>query len=261
VRIDLPQGQATFDRMGSGLDLVMLHSLLTDRDAFDPVIPELASRWRVTKLDLPGFGGSTLCGSSIDDYARFVGAFLATAGYDPVTTALMGNGLGGFVALGVAVRFGDSFDRLVLAGCGAAFPEAGRVGFAQMADRVSAGGMEAIVEVALRRIYTNEYLASHPGEASARREVLVKTDPAAFINACRALESVDYTLLARRVTNPTLIITGSQDAATPPALGATLAKLIPGARFVELPGLAHAPQLQDPRAFLSVAGPYLQIPR
>ena len=246
--------------MGEGPDLVLLHSLLTDRDAFDPVIPELALRWQVTKLDLPGFGGSDLCGPSIDDYARFVGAFLATAGYDPVTTALMGNGLGGFVALGAAVRYGDSFDRLVLAGAGAAFPEEGRLVFARMADRVAAAGMEAIGDIALRRIYTEEYLAAHPEEAAARRDVLVKTDPAAFINACRALEHVDYTLLARRVTNPTLIVTGSLDAATPPVLGAALAKLIPGARFTELPGLAHAPQLQDPAAFLAVAGAYLQAP-
>ena len=39
-------------------DLVVLHSLLADRHAFDPVLPALAAKHRVTLINLPGFHGS-----------------------------------------------------------------------------------------------------------------------------------------------------------------------------------------------------------
>ncbi len=51
-------GVLTAVRTGQGSDLVMLHSLLADRHAFDPVVPALAARHRVTLFNLPGFHGS-----------------------------------------------------------------------------------------------------------------------------------------------------------------------------------------------------------
>jgi hypothetical protein len=45
-------GATTALRGGSGPDLVLVHSLLTDRDAFQAVVPELAERFRVTLLNL-----------------------------------------------------------------------------------------------------------------------------------------------------------------------------------------------------------------
>ncbi len=45
-------------RTGEGPDIVVLHSLLADRHAFDPVLPALAAKHRVTLFNLPGFHGS-----------------------------------------------------------------------------------------------------------------------------------------------------------------------------------------------------------
>ena len=52
------RGTLTAVRTGQGRDLVVLHSLLADRHAFDPVLPALAARHRVTLINLPGFHGS-----------------------------------------------------------------------------------------------------------------------------------------------------------------------------------------------------------
>ena len=51
-------GALTAVRTGQGRDLVLLHSLLADRHAFDPVLPALAAKHRVTLFNLPGFHGS-----------------------------------------------------------------------------------------------------------------------------------------------------------------------------------------------------------
>ena len=244
------RGEVSIESVGDGPDLVLLHSLLTDKDAFDPIVPLLSDRWRVTKVGLPGFAGSTRCEPDIDGFADSVGALLEVEKFDPATTTLIGNGFGGFVALGAAVRHSDLFDRLVLIGCGTGFsPEAAKV-FDTMSSKVSEGGMAAIVDIALGRIFTAAYLADHPDEAEQRRQVLLQTDPESFIIAARALQSVDYSAEAANVHNPTLIVVGSEDQATPPAMGEDLAKRMPAATFRLLPGLAHAPQLQDPAALV-----------
>lgn len=245
------------ERAGRGPDLLLLHSLLSDRDVFSRVEPHLSPSWRLNEVDLPGFGESTPVEPSIDAYADFVGALLEAGGYDPETTALLGNGLGAFVALGTAVRHGSRFDRLVLVGCGAAFSESGRESFPAMIDAVRSGGMEAVLDTAVRRIYTDDYIARHPDAAEERRSVLRRTSPEAFVAACRALYEVDYRERLVTVANPTLIVVGEDDRATPPALARELRDGIPGASLHELAGVAHAPQLQDPSRFMEVVRPFL----
>ena len=244
------RGEISVESIGEGPDLILLHSLLTDKDAFDPIIPLLSERWRLTKVGLPGFAGSTRCEANIDAFADSVAALLEAEGYDPATTTLLGNGFGGFVALGAAIRHGDLFARLILVGCGTGFsPEAARV-FDTMSSKVADGGMASIVDIALGRIFTAAYLADHPDEAEERRRVLLQTAPESFIIAARALQSVDYSAEVTNVQNPTLIVVGSEDQATPPAMGEDLARRMPVATFRQLPGLAHAPQLQDPAALV-----------
>jgi pimeloyl-ACP methyl ester carboxylesterase len=48
------RGALTAVRTGAGRDLVILHSLLADRHAFDPVLEALAAKHRVTLFNLPG---------------------------------------------------------------------------------------------------------------------------------------------------------------------------------------------------------------
>ena len=57
-RLATADGATTALRGGKGPDLFIVHSLLTDRDAFQAVLPDLVERFRVTLLNLPGFHGS-----------------------------------------------------------------------------------------------------------------------------------------------------------------------------------------------------------
>jgi pimeloyl-ACP methyl ester carboxylesterase len=250
-------GGVSSKRAGRGAALILLHSLLTDRGVFDRVVPALASEWTVHAIDLPGFGSTPAVAPTIDAYADVVGAVLEDGGFDPTTTAILGNGLGAFVALGAAVRHGDRFDRLVLVGCGAAFPPPTAEAFPVMAAAAAGGGMEAVVERALARIFPRDYIESHPEEADERRRVLLNTRPEVFAAACRALAAVDYSIAARSVGNPTLIVVGSEDTATSPAMAEQLHALIGGSQMIRLEGLGHGPQLQDPARFVTAVGPFL----
>jgi 3-oxoadipate enol-lactonase len=246
----------SYSDTGSGEIRVLLHSLLTDRTAFDAVSGSLGGR--VISVDLPGFGATEPVEPDIDHYAGLVGAFLETLDREPGEISLVGNGLGAFVALGTAIHRGEIFGRLLLVGCGAFFPDAAKTAFENMISLVEDGGMAAVIPVALRRIFTEEYLDAHQDMAEERAEVLRKTDPRAFVTACEALGRLDYRFGAPAVRNPTLIVVGEQDRATPPAMAEELHELLPESSLVRMPGLAHAPHIQAPGEFVAATRPFLE---
>jgi 3-oxoadipate enol-lactonase len=244
------------EQIGKGPDLVLLHSLLTDPRSFAAVVPALSRSRRVTLVSLPGFGRSAPAGASIEDSADRVAHFLDALGGTP---DVLGNGYGGFVALALAARHGGKLGKLVLVDTGATFPEAGRAPFRAMADAVGKGGMAAVVDAAVRRIFPDDWLAAHPQAAAERREVLLRMNVSSFAAACRALAKVDLRPELPRIENPTLVVVGSLDAATPPVLARELASGIPGAQLAELPGCGHCPPLQQPSEFVAAVAPFLAV--
>jgi len=252
--VETALGRVSYAETGSGPVRLVLHSLLTDRGAFDRVAEPLAGRF--IAMDLPGFGATDTARPDIDDYAHRVGALIETLELDRPT--LIGNGLGAFVALGTAIHHGDLVDRLLLVGCGAGFQEPAKSAFTRMIEAVEAGGIEAVIPIALRRIFTETYLEQHHDMADERAEVLRRTDPSAFINACRSLLALDYRAVAPTIGNPTMIVVGEEDEATPPPLAEELHARVPGSALVRLPGVAHAPQIQDPAGFITATRQFLE---
>jgi len=244
------------EQTGKGPDLVLLHSLLTDPRSFAAVVPALSRSRRVTLVSLPGFGRSAPAGGSIEDSADRLAHFVDALGGKP---DVLGNGYGGFIALALAARHGEKLGKLVLVDTGAAFPEEGRAPFRAMADAVGKRGMAAVVDAAVRRLFPDDWLAAHPGAAAERREVLLQMNVSSFATACRALAKVDLRPELPRIQNPTVVVVGSLDAATPPPLARELASGIPGARLVELPGCGHCPPLQQPSELVAAIAPFLRI--
>ncbi len=155
-------GALTAARTGAGPDLVILHSLLADRHAFDAVLPALAAKFRVTLVNLPGFHGSRPAVLALMD------AYVAAIedGFDEFGIArdavLMGNGFGGSIALAFAIAHPERIARLVLERCRRRFPPEGRAAFATMAQKVADSGLDSVAEIAAKRVYSPAYLEAHP---------------------------------------------------------------------------------------------------
>jgi 3-oxoadipate enol-lactonase len=115
------------------------------------------------------------------------------------------------------------------------------------------------VAAAVRRIFPERYLAAHPEALGERREVLLRMQPQHFATACRALARVDLRPTLSTIRNPTLVIVGELDAATPPALAAELAAGIPGATLVQIRACGHCPPLEHPQAFLAAVTAFLGV--
>jgi 3-oxoadipate enol-lactonase len=242
--------------VGQGPDLLLLHSLLTDRTVFDPIVPRLARGRRVILLNLPGFGASTPAGPRIEDYADRVAALMDALRLGPGADVL-GMSFGGFVATALAARHGARLGRLVLVDTAAAFPEPAKIPLRGMAERAVQAGMAAVVDTAVRRMFTDAFIAAHPEVVERQAAILRRAEPRAFATACRALADLDLRPALGAIRNPTRVVVGALDATTPPALARELAAGIGGATLVEIPDCAHCPPIENPAALLAAVEPFL----
>jgi 3-oxoadipate enol-lactonase len=233
-------------------DLVLLHSLLSDRSAFDGVRDALGRDFRLHVPDLPGYGASPSRGeATIEAYADRLAPAI------PQGAALLGNGFGGFVAVALAIRQGAKLGALVAAPALAGFPPPAREPFRVMAAKVRAGGMAAVLDAAVQRMFPPAFIAAHPEIVAERKRALAKAEPQAFARACLALASLDLKSHLEKIACRTLVVAGELDQTTPAALARELAAGIPGAQFRELEGCGHCPQIEAPQAFVEALRSFL----
>ena len=173
-------------------------------------------------------------------------------GHD-VQTALQGS----VVALTAVIRHPDLAERVVLADCGAAFTEPGRAAFRGMSAGVEKGGLAAIADVAMRRLFAPGYQVEHPDLIAQRRERFLAMAPQTFHAAAASLAALDLRPQLAGMKLPALVLVGEMDEATPAPMSIELAAGLPNARLVILPGLAHVPQLQAPEQFLAALAGFI----
>ena len=75
---------------------------------------------------------------------------------------------------------------------------------------------------------------------------------------CAAIRDADHTEMVKRISVPTLCVTGEHDGATPPALVRSMADLIPGAEFRVIEGAGHIPCVEEPEELVSLMREFLE---
>ena len=249
-------GRVNAAQSGNGPALFLFHSLLSDRASFDAIIPSLSQSFRVIVPELPGFGGSSAVTGGLVAVADRMAEVVKESGGGG-DTMVLGNGYGGFVALQMAIRHPGIAKRLILADCGAAFSESGREAFRNMAAVSKAKGLQAIADIAMRRLFAPEFQAQHTDLMRDRRDAFLRTDPQVLQAACAALAELDLRPQLEQVRIPVLVLVGEHDEATPPPMSRELAAGLPNARLKIIPGCAHVPQLQSPQLFLMAIGDFI----
>jgi 3-oxoadipate enol-lactonase len=250
-----------YQQAGAGPDLLLLHSLLTEMSVFDEVLPSLTRTHRITRINLPGFGASSPAVlDSVADHADHVARVMDALGL-PSTTDVFGNGFGAFVALELAIRHGSRMSRLMVADTLAAFPEPARAPFRGMAEKVRAGGMQPVLDTAIGRMFPPAFQQARPAVVAARKLALSGVDPQCFARACLALAQMDLQPLLGGIGSRTLVMCGSLDLTTPPALAEQAARAIPGAQYRELADSGHCPMLEQPALLASMMEDFLAAAR
>lgn len=101
-------------KSGNGAPMVLLHTIRTQLDYFQEVMPTLAQHYTVYAVDLPGHGYSSIdTKASYDEpyFRRAIIAFIEKLNLSDVT--LVGESIGGVIALTVAAQLPDRIKAVV----------------------------------------------------------------------------------------------------------------------------------------------------
>ena len=226
--------------------LVLSNSLGTDFAMWEAQMPTLSERFRVLRYDTRGHGQSSVPPGpyAIAQLGRDVVALLDHLELDRIT--FCGLSLGGMTGMWLGVHAPERLQRLVLANTAPRM--APSTLWNDRIAKVNAGGMAAISEAVLARWFTAEFKLREPAQVGALQAMMERTPAAGYVGCCAAIRDMDQREAVAAIAMPTLVIAGTQDAATPPADGRFLAETISDARYVELPA-AHLSNIEAAAAF------------
>jgi pimeloyl-ACP methyl ester carboxylesterase len=246
-------------KAGSGpTALILLHTVRTQLDQFQVVIPRILHAFTIYALDLPGMGWSDITpGASYTEPAlrRAVIEFIDTL--DIADLTLAGESMGATLSLTASTELADRVRRVVAFNTydyskgvgranrvasayvgGARLPVIGplvtRTENKPVLGIVMRGGLLDGSKLPAHYLDELRRVGRRPGYARVTREVFRNVDS---MIAARALYG--------RATAPVTLIYGEHDWSRMPEREANLA-LLPGARSISLPGTGHFAALEQP---------------
>jgi 3-oxoadipate enol-lactonase len=232
---------------GAGPPLMLVNSLGTALDLWEPQVGPLAARFRLVRYDQRGHGGTPAPQGpyTIAELAGDALELLDRLGLERVSVC--GLSIGGAVATWIAANAPERVDRLVIASAGNRFatPEVWR----ERAAAVRAGGTEAVVDAVLGRWFTPAFAAAKPEVVAAFRAAFCAVHREGYAGCCEALEEWDASSHLGRIRAPALVLSGSEDSVAPPENGRAMADGIAGARFTVIEDAAHLASAGQPAAF------------
>jgi|HubBroStandDraft_6_1064221.scaffolds.fasta_scaffold01341_5 3-oxoadipate enol-lactonase/4-carboxymuconolactone decarboxylase len=238
--------------------LVLSNSIGTDHALWAPQMPDLLDHFRVLRYDTRGHGASDSPNGdySIEMLARDVLDLTRAVGIEKF--AFCGLSLGGMTGQSIAANSPDRVTALILANSSALM--APKSNWDTRRQSVLKGGMAAVADLAMGRFFSAETLASESPYPPSVRNTLLGTNPIGYAGCCAAIREMDQVGLLRKISAPTLVISGDRDVSTPwMGHGEILAREIPGAQAVHLPA-AHLSNLEQPHSFTAAVLNFLLPP-
>jgi 2-succinyl-6-hydroxy-2,4-cyclohexadiene-1-carboxylate synthase len=230
-----------------GENLVLLHGFSGTHRAWDRVVAELdPERYRALALDLPGHGALASVRRPIE-FADCVRHVLDSAG--PERFVLCGYSMGGRVAMHVALAAPERLSGLVLIACNPGIEDERERAERRADDDALAAGLETEpYEDFIERWRTQPLFAADPPEVGElARADQRRNDPLAMAAVLRGLGSGAMEPLwgsLGRIDMPAAVLVGQRDTKFM-RIGARMARAIPGARLIVLPG-GHGLPLESP---------------
>jgi len=228
---------------GERTPIVFLHGVGSDKSVWRPQLDHFGRERRAVAFDYPGYGESDPApeGTTRDDYADAIISGLHELGVD--RAHVCGLSLGGVVAIAMHHADRDRCASLILADTFAQHPD-GRAIYER--GVAASENLRAMAEARA------DVLLAQPADPAVRGEVvetMARIDPAAYRIGAEAVWLADQSDRARDIRVPTLVLCGSEDRVTPPALSHELVELIAGARYAEIDGAGHLANLERADVF------------
>jgi pimeloyl-ACP methyl ester carboxylesterase len=258
VSVTAADVRITWERLGDGPPLLLVHGLGYARWGWEPVAGPLGEDFTVLLFDNRGIGDSDAPPGpyTAGELARDALGVLDAAGVE--RAHVLGTSLGGIVAQELVLAAPERVDKLVLACTTPGGPTAAPM--PQRTVQLLAEGQKLPPEVALRR-YVENALAPGADDAIVETIMAHRLATAQPLPAWQAQAAAGMTFDAAdrigAIDAPTLVLHGTEDFVVDPANAPLLASLIPGARLELFPGTGHLFFWEEPERFVRVVKEFL----
>lgn len=236
--------------------ILLLHGWGSNIALFQRMIDHLSRYRRVYALDMPGFGesGEPQTPWSVDDFADCVLEFIQFCGIKKAI--LLGHSHGGRVSIKIANRNSLPFEltKLILVdSAGILPPKTLKKRVRQRCYKIgrtvlSVGVVQKMFPDALENLRNKHGSADYKSATPLMRQSLVK------------VVNEDLEPLLPNIKQPTLLIWGADDTATPLSDGKRMEELIPDAGLVTIQNAGHYSFLDQWGIVRRVLDSFLQIP-
>lgn len=228
--------------------LILSHSLGTDHRMWDRQVQAFGKDFRILLYDHPGHGKSTLrpAQGRIADYGGDVLALLDSLKIEKAS--FCGLSLGGMVGIWLGAFSGSRFDKLLLCNTGARIEDPGLL--EQRILEIRKNGLESITDSVLGKWFTPGFSERESAVVQEFRSMFLSTSTEAYAMTAGTVCQMNLLSDLGRINNPTLVVYGDSDEATPPAWNFILRDTIPGARALGLTS-AHLSNIEAEDEFNS----------
>lgn len=238
---------------GTGPDLILIHGWAIHSGIWQSLLPELTKHFRVTVVDLPGFGQSELLENDYN-LLNIVDRIIREV---PSPAYWLGWSLGGQVTLTAAIHYPERVLKAIIVTSSPKFiGNKTWPGLSWSILQQFAQNLAFDYETTFARFITSQLLHSeHLHEVkNIIQAALQQRAPSlkALMKGFKIIRETDLRPELIKITCPTLYIYGRSDALVPIAVAGEIAKLHPGAAIEIIKRAGHAPFLSHPEEFMTL---------
>ncbi|HEY8936350.1 MAG TPA: alpha/beta fold hydrolase [Cyclobacteriaceae bacterium] len=225
--------------LGEGEPVILLHGLFGNLSNWGHVVDEFKTTHRVLIPRLP-FYTRPITRQRLDDLVDYITDFVEEHQLQKII--LMGNSLGGHVALLYAWKFPALVRRLVLAGSSGLYENSFGGTFPRVKD------YDYIREKVQSTFYKPE-VATKELVDEVYDTVQSRVNTLSIIGLARAAQRHNVADVLGQLVTPTLLVWGLQDTITPPEVALEFYDRLPNAEIAFLDHCGHVPMMEQPQLF------------
>jgi len=230
-----------YTTLGDGPDIVLLHAFPANHEMWLPVAKSLASKYRVTLIDLRGHGLSSVGEppATMQKHAADVARVSKVAGVNRAIFA--GVSIGGYILFEFWRTFRDQVRGLILADTRASADSAeARAGRLQSAQDVLQRGPEQFVNSMIPKLLGESTHKNRPDLIDAARKMMSRTSSAGISAALQGMAARPDSIATLKTINvPTLVIAGEEDNLTPLADAQLIHQNVKGSQLKVISHAGH----------------------
>ena len=264
--VEVPGARVEYVEIGEGEPILFIHGISGTWQNWLENLPHFGAGRRAIAIDLPGFGTSPMpeWKPGMDTYGQMVHDFCEALGLE--RTTLVGNSMGGFIAVEAATDEPERYSHLVLVAAAGIMntwnPEARATAtsyaWSKLGGTVADHGKWIVSHPRSRQLALAPFFR-YPGRL--RRELLLEQLAGGrcpgFGDAVQSLISHVVRERLPTIEMPTLIVWGLSDRVIPVAAGISYHRRIPHSRLEIFERTGHLPQLERPARFNALLDEFL----